>query len=186
MDDDATQIIFDPNSVLLTNHMQYLFGSWASMLLSHVSEPLDYISRLQVHTVSHHKLLASPEHEFLVIDTVNHLDMPYRFILEQRQLKTTAGVEMPVVEPGTDRTGLIDKVRKKLHAITDRIMPNKSHLGSVEEGSSSSSSLSFAFDQLLIGDQAMLSLIHSSDLMSDSLETSAPFLAIDRFLGQNH
>jgi hypothetical protein len=186
MDDDATRIIFDPNSVLPTNHMQYLFGSWASILPSHVSEPLDYISRLQVHTVSHHKLLASPEHEFLVIDTVNHLDMPYRFILERRQSKTRAGVETPVFEPATDRTGLIDKVRKKLHAITDRITPNESHLGSVEEGSSSSSSPPFSSDQLPIGDQATLSLIYSSDLMSDSLETSAPFLAVDRFLGQNH
>lgn len=187
MDAEATRIIFDPNSVLPTNQMLYLFSSWASMLPSHVHEPLDYISRLQVHTVSHHKMPASPEHEFLVIDTVNHLDMPYRFILERRQSKNRAGVTTPVVEPGTDRDGFIDKVRKKLNAITDLLTPNESHLGSVEEGFSSSSSLpSDAFDQLPIGDKATLSLIHTSDLMSDSLETSEPFLAVDRFLGQNH
>ena len=155
------------------------------MLPSDPGQPADILSQFKVQTISHIKMPMSPEHEFLVIETVDQSDKPYLFILERRPSETRTGVT-PVVDSSTYRTRLVDKLKKLIKTMTNFIVPIESHLMSNKEGFSSSSSSSFAFDSLSIGDKATLSLIQTSDLMSDSLEKSDNTLAIDRFLGQNY
>jgi hypothetical protein len=163
---DASPVIFDPNSLMTTNHIIFLFSCWASL---DPSQPVNILSRFKVETISHHKLPSSPEHEFLVIKTVDPHDKSYRFILERRPSEMTAVT--PVVDPIPYRTRLFNKVKKLMATLGNFIVPNES----------------FAFDSLSIGDKTTLSLVQTTDLMLDSMDKSGnDTLAVDRFLGQNY
>lgn len=139
------------------------------------------LSRFKINSINHIKLLQeSPEHEFLIIETVDPSNKPYLFLLERRSSES----RVVDSEPTTYMDKLLEKIKKIKTTLTSFVNPP--HL--VEEGfGSSPCSLSMALETLSIGDKASLCLIQSSNLMSDSLDKSENSrVAIDRFLGQNH
>ena len=167
MDDlNGAAIIFDPNTLMATNHLVFLFSCWASL---DPSQPAKILSQFKVEKISHHKMLESPEHEFLVIKTVDASDKPYQFILERRPSPSETA---PAVDPPSYREKLVTKLKKLVQTLTNMILSDES----------------FAFDSLSIGDKATLSCIQTADFMSDSLEMDksiSDLTAVDRFLGQN-
>jgi hypothetical protein len=171
---DATPLIFDPNSQMTTNQFLFLYGCWA--LLDLGSHPLDILSRMKVKTIGHHKSLAAPEHEYLVIDTVDPSNKSFKFILDRRPANTTTDSTPAVDDQISYRTRLTNKLRKLINTLTRFIVPNESV-----------DSSSLAFTSLSIEDKGTLALVQTSDLVSESLEKSGcETPAIDRFLGQNH
>ena len=173
---DAASMVFDPNSFMTTNHVLFLFSCWASMPPSDSSKPVDILSQFKVRIITHNKRPNSPEHEFLVIETVDQSNKTYLFIL-QRTVSRPGVTLGPHDEPGPPyRTKPLEKIRNFIATLAASItVPHESHLPiSTEEGSSSSSSSSSpstTFDALSIG---------------DSLDKSDNFPVVDRFLGQNY
>lgn len=167
---DAAPIIFDPNSLLTTNHMLFLFSCWASMLPD-PSPPVEIFSQFKVTSISHNKILESPQHEFLVIETVDPSEKSYQFVLERRSSERRTIT--PAVEPGNYRTRLMDKLKKLVNTLTSILVPNDS-------------SSTFNFDSLSIGDKTSVSLVQSADLMTHVIDKSDDTPAVDRFLGQNY
>jgi hypothetical protein len=178
---DPSATIFDPNMLITTKIMLHYCSNLAMLPQWDSRPPDEILSYFNVKSISHHKVHQSPEHEFLVIETVNPSNKPYRFILERR-LESKPSV---VAAEPTYATKLLDKSKKLMHTLTTFVVP-ESELVSMEAGSSPSYSSSppFTSDSLSIGDRSMISLVQTSDLLSTSLEkTGLP--ANDSFRGEN-
>jgi hypothetical protein len=191
---DPAEILFDPNITLKPSLFLYTFISWASIAPSNSdTNPEDILSRFKVQKIMYNKLPVSPEHEFLVIETVDRSQETKLFILDRTVATRRQGsiTPDPTADPIADpidpiadleahRRKIINRLKRFLDALSALIsLPSDSQLTFMEEGSPS-------IDPLSITDKATLSLTETADLISDSLDLSDNSEAFDRFLGQNH
>ena len=84
------------------------------------------LERFDVIKISHMKQKVSPEHEFLVLDTIDNSDQSHRkFILEQ----TTSLLEAVVEKRESESNGesLIDKAKKFASILGQLLYPQSPH-----------------------------------------------------------
>ena len=194
LDLNPFDIFFDPNTILKSKLFLLLLTNWASM----TPDPEDSISRFKVQRITHYKLPTPPEHEFLVIETLDELlGQTKQFILDRtasRQGGTTmpdpSADPAPSADPSAVLTSrVVERLKKFVAAITTLFSARSEPLlTSMEEGSSLqlSPGSSITSDPLSMADKVSLSLTETADLISDSLNISDNSPAFDRFLGQNH
>jgi hypothetical protein len=142
-----------------------------------------------------------PDHEFLVVDTVDNADQCHRkFVLHRMTSKNGT-----IVAEDDDEECLLDKAKRFATALDCRFTlidktkrfatalaklwqsPDPPHTPPSEsmETSSSLSSLSIEIDTLSVIDKSTISLTQSADLISDSLDKIDYTPAYDYFEGQN-
>ena len=131
------------------------------------------------------KQKVSPEHEFLVLDTIDNSDQSHRkFILERTTSLLEAAVEKR--ESESNRESLIDKAKKFASILGQLLYPQSPHPPPPSAAaSSSSSSISLEYASMTILDRSTVSLAQSVDIVSESLDKVGSCPACDVFLGEN-
>jgi len=141
-----------------------------------------FLSQIEVTCIMHNKMPCDPEHEFLVIETLDRLGKVKPLILERTVSGDPNNMDTATTSPGD---GFIN-LTKKIKQITRRHFPGGQQydLAAAEEGS-----ILPSLSSLSIIDKATVSLTQSADLMSESLKLQLEQLrnspAIDQFLGEN-
>jgi len=199
----ALTYILDPNLNTNVELFLLLYMNWAS------KNPRERMERFEVKKITLHKMVESTEHEFLRIETRDKQSGKTRFYLLDRTASkqsstTTPGVDLladPCADPPADlppngRMVIFFERLKKFASSIGALLSSGSLLTPMEEESSSSSSSSQITpgvsqetandDSLSISDKLSLSITHTADLLSDSLNLSEIFPAHDRFLGESY
>ena len=106
---NAETLIFKPSSQNEMEMFKYLMTSWIKQ------DPDNFLYRYQVNCLMHNKALASPQHEYLIIEATNTHDTgtTHFFILDRI---TPADSDLPA--PSTDHTNLVQKLLKTFKQIT--------------------------------------------------------------------
>lgn len=145
-------------------------------------KPQAVVERFKVLTITHLKNPAPPEHEYLMIETMDVKLKEVAFLILERNVSTSGeetAKEAPLtVMEGYDRNqklvGALEQIKRIAStSITAALAP--SQLAAMEEGKSSKISLS---------DVISVSSTQSAGLVSDSLNKSKKFKAMDRILGE--
>jgi hypothetical protein len=142
LDLDSFDIFFDPNIILKSKLFLLLITNWASS----TPNPEDSILRFKVQRITHYKLPNPPEHEFLVIETLDKLlGQTKQFILDRtasRQGGTTtpdaSADPAPSADPSAVLTSrVVERLKKFVAAITTLFSARSEPLlTSMEKGSS--------------------------------------------------
>ena len=96
--------LFNPIGMTATDIFLYNFSSWASLTMGPFNLDSDFediLSQFEVQTIMHNKIPKSPEHEFLIIETLDRWGKTRLFILE----RTVIAVNRPgrdIFEPMSD------------------------------------------------------------------------------------
>jgi hypothetical protein len=192
---DPDDIICDPNIMIRPSLFLLLFTSWASIPpRPSDANPEEILSQFTVQAIFHKKLSASPEHEFLLIETKKQSGEIKKFILD-RTVSTTRDATTDTTaatEPEACSLKIIERIKKLIRALVSVAASHPSHLTILDSEETSSVVYSSgsqpgpAFDPLSIADKSTLSLTETASLVSDSLDISDNSPAFDRFLGENH
>lgn len=169
--DTESQILLSPNLDTGTELFQYSF----SELACNTQSDNDVLRRLEVRCIMHNKLPDGPQHEFLVIETVDRFerDKVRLFILERTM---------------SSQDTVIDSVRdpsdRKLHT---RIATACSPLSADSNSSSKpeEEQPNRHTGTLTIADKLTVASTQSADIISDALSNAQKYPAKDRFLGGN-
>ena len=171
--------IVNPYLSQATDHALNLYVTAASKFNSPL---LDFLDRIEVVWIWLNKTPTSPEHEYIIVETVDKVDGQIRHFIFDRSVHE---------EPPATTT--------KNHTRTDiNTTPLRSNsLSSMEEGMLSGTTsttsthrppppLSFPTPQLSIGDALSMSATKASQVLADSLDKGDKLDAFDRILGGHH
>lgn len=170
---NSEQLLLDPTIQLDTSYFSHIYSNWAE------TNPDEIISRFEVQTIMHNKMTEKPEHEYLLIETLDQTDKSTRFFILERTVREDPAQPLPD----------LDKINqpqffKRLYEIAAAAFSTLASapapsLASVEEGRCISST------SLTIPDAVSLSSVESADLLSDLSDGfSSP--AHDRILGSSY
>ena len=164
LDQEAKALLYDPNSK--TNVDQFLLNLkfWAMDPSAEFEESLSFIN---VECIMHNKVLESPEHEYLIIKTVDRENIVKYFILERMMSNLPGANDLPAGEV-LRGTKLLKRMKELANSICSS---DESALAALERGSP-------------ISDNTCLTSVESLKVVSDTL-TKVENLAIDRFLGES-
>src|SRR6202789_2878044 len=76
---DPAIFVFDPNVTMRPSFFLYTLITWASA----ISKPEDVVSGITVKTITYTKKQETPEHEWLVIETVDRFGKIRKFIMDR-------------------------------------------------------------------------------------------------------
>jgi hypothetical protein len=193
---DAWESLFDRNLMMPTNTFLLLLVTWASF----TKDPKRSMKRFKVLQITQHKSIDSTEHEFLKIEIRDRESGHISFFGLDRTADKQTSTSTPSIDLPTDPFAdfpqnaslalVLERLKKFVASISTLFSSgSNSLLASMVEESSSNPKPSPDIpsdDVLTVSDKASLSLTHTADLMSDSLNISETFHAYDRFMGWNH
>jgi hypothetical protein len=163
----------DPDVIIKPAHFLYLFTSWAP------KAPPNFLDDYRVVTFMLNNMPKPPEHEFIILETLDKECTSRLFILE----RTIHNEQRPTITADRPDTKLYQKAKKLATTALSTLTQGADPLSLMEEGPAHSSSSSVA--SLSIIDTLSLSATQSADMVSDSLHKSYNVPAIDQFLGEN-
>lgn len=162
---EAAAVVLGPSNVLTTDSFLIILQQWAS------SDP-SALSRIRVSCVMHNKMPQSPEHEYLVIETVDS-EGKIKLLILERTVGETA--EKPDI-PGDGHIRFLKSIKEKIVGSLDS---GAAPYNLLEEGYLlDPHSLSFIDKVTTLCSQSSNSITNS---LNDLLRNSP---AIDRFLGE--
>ena len=201
----SLNLMLDPNLNQTVDCFLILFMTWAEM-----GNPKERMGRFEVLKITLCKMLENTEHEYLKIETRDKKSGRTMSLLLDRiaskQTSTTTTPDLladPSSDPFTDPSAdppadplpnsmmvLFFERLKKFAGSIGALLSSGTLLTPMEEDSSSDSPITPGVsqdipngDSLSISDKISLSITHTADLISDSLNLSEIFPAHDRFLG---
>jgi hypothetical protein len=167
---DPAEFLFDPNITVKPSFFLYTLISWASA----VTKPEEVLSGCRVETITYTKRQESPEHEWLVIETVDGSGQIRKFIMDRMGSR-----QDPAPDPTSDtnessvltRSGVLTRIKKFVFALMSLTQPPET------PGESS------LFDPIVFQDKKSLSIAETAHLLSESFDISNKSLAQDRIMG---
>ena len=186
---DPAKCLLDPNSDMRTDYFLCLYMSWA---LTVCCDPHDsdsghkILSKFQVVSITHSKVPYPPEHEFILIETLDHSDQTTRHFILERMITTVTSNHLASDRSHAHSAKLLDRLKKIAKAVI-ALISGSSELSILEEGTSTAMSSTNSLS-LQVVDQTTLASTESMDIVSESLEKSKDtrIQALDRFLGQDN
>jgi hypothetical protein len=168
LETEAKKLLYNPDGNTTVDQFLFNLKSWAM----HTSDDFDKaLSDINVSCIMHSKVPENPEHEFLIIETLDRDKTLKRFILERMTSKTASTANFP----GEDIRGT-----KLIPMIKDLV----SSICSSDDLSSEIEALEGGSARQSIKDKTFLMSVESAKVVSKSLDNKEETLAIDRFLGE--
>ena len=183
---DPITLLFDPNIILTPELFLYTFTSWASMPPPNTT-PEEILSRFEIRTITLKKITSSPEHEFIVLETVDKSDshLVRQFILDRSFSRQIKGSTAPEPDPAEEAQShkIAQRIKRFVVALAT-LVSTPSAEQDLASTKGSESSLQPHHSLSIIADKSTLSLTETASLVSDTLDISEDFPAYDRFLGE--
>lgn len=170
---DGEILVLDPICSQSVETFLYIITSWAGQ----TSEHEKILDRFRVVCIMHNKNPTPPEHEYLIIETVDQEenDKVRFFILE----RTISNQQSAVCHAEDDRDkkkkDTFEQFKRLATTAVSTLGSSEAHMASMEEGSASS--------ERSLKDEMSLAIIQSTDLVSDSINKTVKVPAVDRILG---
>jgi hypothetical protein len=158
----------------------YFLRNWAKKSVDSTKMDLnDILPQIEIVSVLFNKVLTSPEHESVVIETMDHMDKKTRLFVLERTI-TSSDFEIATnSDSNARRERLINKIRQRASAAYSKLTIRPSDLGSLEEGLGSGPYAK----KLSVPDMISISFAQTVDLISESFDKDA--VAKDQFLGEH-
>jgi hypothetical protein len=164
---EAKRLIYDNEGIMGVKQFLFNMMSWAM----NTDDDFDKVlSDIEVVSIMHNKVPEAPEHEFLIVETVDREGTKKHFILERMMSKIlTIGNPPTEVYRGTKLLPLVKD-------LVNSICSSDDELSNLESGTFGSS----------VPDKAFLTSIESVKVISEHLDKKEKLenVAIDRFLGE--
>jgi hypothetical protein len=177
--DEQASIVLNKASATQTAMFLLALRGWGAQFCNSSDDPALFLSQITVTCVMHNKMPSSPEHEFLVIETLDREGNRSSLILERTvdlQPNNADRHSITDISPGEGVLGLLSNIK--------RILTRGSQQTDLEEG------LIRQSESLSIVDKASLLSAQSFNALSESLRAKVDSLhdspAIDHFLGEKY
>jgi hypothetical protein len=172
---DGEKLVLDPTCCQTVDTFFYIISSWAARS----SEPERILDRFKVVCVMHNKNPTPPEHEYLIIKTVDQEenDKVRFFILECTISNGQNAVFVTEDDRDKKMKDTLGQFKRLATTAVSTLGSSEAHMASMEEGSASS--------ERSLKDEMSLAIIQSTDLVSDSINKTVKVPAVDRILGGN-
>jgi hypothetical protein len=171
---DYTSIILRKSDKYQTDAYLTFFRSWSNDFLEQPNETLEsFFDQIEVTCLMHNKMITAPEHEFVILETVDHSKKTTCTILVERNviIDDDSAEKSPPKTP-IERPGILESMKE--------ILAIPSDLASIEEGNSLMVSLS-KIDKLTLSSAKVANVASKSIEKFQKYSDSA---AVDQFLGE--